>query len=222
VSNGSSIQGLGLVSTPPPLPANLPGLPPNFDSIPLAKTNFFPLDELQAMGGYNRQLLLPDDLIPTLNMPYAWTHDGVPKVHRSQKDGALNVFQTNAGGGSLSSSGFHGTAASQAISSGINGSVTDVATTLGQKVLGVSVTAFADDMGGNANFGAVIDFFDDVYPTVHIGVMLFTTLSVIQTFYLAFPIAFDPGASSFNTSCAVGISPQNGSVVASVCHYVTP
>jgi hypothetical protein len=99
MSNGSSIQGLGLIPTPPAQPSDIPGLGPNFDQIPLGKDDFFPLDELRAEGGYDRKLILPDDLIPTLTLPFAWTAAGRAHVHRCQEDGALNVFVENQAGG---------------------------------------------------------------------------------------------------------------------------
>lgn len=71
---------------------------PEYVSIVLNDTDLLPLDDLQAQGGYERKLLMPDDMPVALTLPYAISPEH-PKLNTCQPDGSLNVFMTGQTGG---------------------------------------------------------------------------------------------------------------------------
>jgi hypothetical protein len=71
---------------------------PDYTQITLTDQNLLPLEDLGASAGYNRSLLLPDDLPGVIALPWA-IGPTRPRVNQCQADGSLNVFMTGQSGG---------------------------------------------------------------------------------------------------------------------------
>lgn len=72
----------------------------DFTQIPLGNDALLALDDLNAASGYNRNLILPDDLPPILSLPQI-QGPIKPRLVTGTDDGAVNVNVVNASSGGM-------------------------------------------------------------------------------------------------------------------------
>lgn len=100
----------------------------DFTQIPLdANAALIPYADLKAGGSYGRQLVLPDDIIPTLSLvTLTGSKNGAKLWTDAHQDGAADVYVVNPSGGGGGPTGvgdnikanFNAIAAGQAVASG--------------------------------------------------------------------------------------------------------